>query len=282
MTVYLADPSANGIACARIEPMSRGRPAPAPRAVAILNQKGGVGKTTVTLGLASAAAAARRKVLVVDLDPQGSSTWVLGHDGGDDAPDVADVMAGAALDEAIVTSPWSDRIDLVPGGQQTSTAVDEDGTTRLRAALAALPPDRYEAIMVDCPPTLGGPTLSALTSARHALIVVDPSALGLRGIGSVADAVDGVWEGANPDLDLCGVVVNRVPAISVEAERRIDELGRIVGRGTIWKPPVPQRVIVNQALGERRPIHAYGSRAADVVHAFDALWTRLRRVLRAA
>ena len=134
--------------------------------------------------------------------------------------------------------------------------------------------------MVDCPPTLGGPTLTALTAARHALIVVDPSALGLRGIGSVADAVDGVWEGANPDLDLCGVVVNRVPAISVEAERRIDELGRIVGRSTIWKPPVPQRVIVNQALGERRPIHAYGSRAADVVHAFDALWTRLRRVLR--
>ena len=95
-----------------------------------------------------------------------------------------------------------------------------DGTTRLRAALAALPADRYEAILVDCPPTLGGPTLSALTAARHALIVVDPSALGLRGIGSVADAVDGVWEGANPDLDLCGVVVNRVPAISAEAERR--------------------------------------------------------------
>jgi chromosome partitioning protein len=262
--------------------MSRGRAAPASRAVAILNQKGGVGKTTVTLGLASAAAVAQRKVLVVDLDPQGSSSWVLGHEGHDDQPDVADVMAGTKLDEAIVTSPWSDRIDLVPGGTGTAAAVDEDATARLRTALAELPPDRYEAIMVDCPPTLSGPTLSALTAARHALIVVDPSALGLRGIGSVADAVDGVWEGANPELDLCGVVVNRVPAISVEAERRIDELGRIVGRNTIWKPPVPQRVIVNQALGERRPIHAYGSRAADVVHAFDTLWTRLRRVLRAA
>ena len=251
--------------------MSRGRPAPAPRAVAILNQKGGVGKTTVTLGLASAAAAARTKVLVVDLDPQASSTWVLGHD-AERRRHRAWPMSwpAASSTRPIVTSPWSDRIDLVPGGPDTTAAIDGDGTTRLRAALAALPADRYEAIIVDCPPTLGGPTLTALTAARHALIVVDPSALGLRGIGSVADAVDGVWEGANPDLDLCGVVVNRVPAISVEAERRIDELGRIVGRSTIWKPPIPQRVIVNQALGERRPIHAYGSRAGDVVHAFDA------------
>ena len=89
-----------------------------------------------------------------------------------------------------------------------------------------------------------------------------------------------MWDGDNPDLDLCGVVVNRVPAVSSEAERRIDELGRIVGRSTIWRPAIPQRVIVNQALGERRPIHAYGSRAADVTHAFDDLWKRLRRTLR--
>ena len=68
-------------------------------------------------------------------------------------------MAGPKLDEAIVTSPWSDRIDLVPGGRGTAAAVDEDATARLRAALAELPPDRYDAILVDCPPTLGGPTL---------------------------------------------------------------------------------------------------------------------------
>jgi len=261
--------------------MPRGHQAPAPRAVAILNQKGGVGKTTVTLGLVSAAAAARKKVLVVDLDPQGSSTWVLGHDAEPDGPSVATVMAGGDLESAIVASPWSAGVELLPGAADTTAAIDGDGTTRLRDALAALPADRYEAILLDCPPTLGGPTLTALTAARHALIVVDPSALGLRGIGSVADAVDGVWEGDNPDLDLCGVVINRVPAISVEAERRIDELGRIVGRNTIWKPPIPQRVIVNQALGERRAIHAYGSRAGDVAAAFDALWTKLRRVVRA-
>ena len=85
-----------------------------------------------------------------------------------------------------------------------------------------------------------------------------------------------MWDGDNPDLDLCGVVVNRVPAVSSEADRRLDELGRIVGRRTIWKPPIPQRVIVNQALGERRPIHAYGARAGDVIDAFDQLWRKLQ------
>jgi cellulose biosynthesis protein BcsQ len=247
--------------------------------VAILNQKGGVGKTTVTLGLASAAAAARRRILVVDLDPQASSTWVLGHERTDGDVLVADVLAGDPLDKAIVVTRWSDAISLVPGSPDTAGAVDAAGTRRLRAALAALPADAYDAIVLDCPPTLDGPTRAALTVVRHALIVVDPSALGLRGIGSVADAVDGVWDGDNPALDLVGVVVNRVPAVSNEADRRIEELGRIVGRSTIWKPPVPQRVIVNQALGERRPIHAYGSRAGDVIHAFDELWRRLRKTV---
>jgi cellulose biosynthesis protein BcsQ len=251
---------------------------PARRAVAILNQKGGVGKTTVTLGLTSAAMANRRRVLVVDLDPQASSTWVLGHDG--DGPTVSDVLSGAPVEEAIVTSAWAEHVDVLPGGGPQAIGADRDGAVRLRNALAGLPADRYDAILLDCPPTLGGSTRSALIAARHALIVVDPSALGLRGIGGVADAVDEVWEGDNPDLDLCGVVVNRVPAVSSEAERRIDELGRIVGRSTIWKPPLPQRVIVNQALGERRPIHAYGTRAAEISHAFDTLWAKLRRVLR--
>ena len=84
---------------------TRARPAPARRTVAVLNQKGGVGKTTVTLGLASAAAAAGRSVLVVDLDPQSSATWVLGHDG--DGPDVTDVMAGRPLGSAVVASAWT-------------------------------------------------------------------------------------------------------------------------------------------------------------------------------
>ena len=247
------------------------------RTLAVLNQKGGVGKTTVTLGLASAAAAAGRRVLVVDLDPQASSTWVLGVELGDVRHSVADLLepGGPRLREVVTPSAWGPGVDVlpaVPGLQYHETGTSK----RLRKQLDAAEAD-YSAILIDCPPSLGNLTRSALTAARHALVVVEPSALGLRGIGGVADLIDDVWDAANPDLELAGVVLNRVPAVSAEAERRIDELARIVGRRAIWQPAVPQRVIINQAVGERRPIHSYGARATDPITAFDALWRKVRK-----
>lgn len=248
------------------------------RTLAVLNQKGGVGKTTVTLGLASAAAAAGRRVLVVDLDPQASSTWVLGVEPGDLRYSVADLLesGGPKLGDVVVPSGWGPEVDVVPSvpGLQDH----ETGTSkRLRKQLAGVEGD-YAAILIDCPPSLGNLTRSALTAARHAVVVVEPSALGLRGIGGVADLIDDVWDATNPDLELAGVILNRVPAVSAEADRRIEELTRIVGRKAIWDPAVPQRVIINQAVGERRPVHSYGSRAADPIAAFDTLWRRVRTV----
>jgi chromosome partitioning protein len=254
------------------------------RTVAVLNQKGGVGKTTVTLGLASAAAAAGRRVLVVDADPQAASTWVLGHDPVELSASVADLLDGdtsaATVRASVVASAWSEQVDVLPASPRLQE-YERGSTKRLRRALERVADD-YDAVLIDCPPSLGTLTRSALTAARHALIVVEPSSLGLRGIGGVADAVDDVWDATNPELELAGVVLNRVPAISSEADRRIDELVRIVGRSAIWKPAVPQRVVLNQAIGERRPIHDYGYRATDPIDAFDRLWGKLLTTVRRA
>jgi chromosome partitioning protein len=249
---------------------------PVLRTMAILNQKGGVGKTTVTLGLASAAAAAGRRVLVVDLDPQAAATWVLGIDPTALEASIVDVLTDATTDlgDVVRRSAWSANIDVLPS-TSTLQGFEVGGSKRLRKALGSVELD-YEAVLIDCPPSLGNLTRSALTAARHAVVVVEPSALGLRGIGGVADLIDEVWDATNPQLELAGVVLNRVPAVSLEATRRIDELAQIVGRQAIWSPAIPQRVVFNQAVGDRTAIHSYGSRAADPIAVFDALWRRVR------
>jgi chromosome partitioning protein len=249
------------------------------RTVALLNQKGGVGKTAVTLGLASAAAEAGNEVLVVDLDPQASSTWLLGVDPEEVEVSIGEVLGRTSAESAIVESAWSPNIHLIPSTERLKPR-DHGRPQRLRDALKGVV-EGYDAVLIDCPPSLGNLTTSGLTAADHALIVVEPSSLGLRGIAAVADLIDEVWDENNPDLELTGVIVNRVPAISSEADRRYDELTRIVGKKAVWQPVVPQRVIVNQAMGERRSIHSLGARSADVSNVFDQLWRKLRRVTRA-
>ena len=243
-------------------------------------RRAGSGKTTVTLGLASAAMAAGHRVLVVDLDPQASSTWVLGGD-----PAAARRPWPRSWPRPAGAPPCGPSCRA--GGATASTCCrpapasarwEHAGEPRAAAGCARRSSGwrtDYDAVLVDCAPSLGHLTIAGLAAADLAVIVVEPSALGLRGITAVADAIDGVWERSNPELDLAGVIVNKVPGVSAEAERRLDELVRVVGRRAIWKPMIPQRVIATQAIAERRPIHSYGWRATDLIEA-------LRRAVGAA
>ncbi|HEX6658988.1 MAG TPA: AAA family ATPase, partial [Ilumatobacter sp.] len=152
------------------------------RTLAILNQKGGVGKTTVTLGLASAAAAAGRRTLVVDLDPQGSSTWVLGVDVETLDATVADVLhtKGADARAAIRPSAWSDAIDVLPSSSDLQD--HEDGKSkRLRKAIAAVE-QNYDAVLIDCPPSLGLLTINALAAADSVLVPLQCEFYALEGL----------------------------------------------------------------------------------------------------
>lgn len=136
--------------------------------------------------------------------------------------------------------------------------------------------------MVDCPPSLGELTTNALAAADYALLVVEPTALSLRGVEPVADLIETVWGRDNRRLDLAGVIVNRMPARGADATVRYEELARTVGESAVWSPAIPQRIAVAEAATARRPIHDMGARARDVAHAFDDLYGRLWQLIKPA
>lgn len=251
--------------------------------VAVLNQKGGVGKTTVTLGLASAAWAAGLKTLVVDLDAQANATWALGVDPSLGNLGTGDAMKanrkGAAKD-MIVASGWGEDIFILPGaGDLTEREADTRRDTsvgRLAKALDGVTED-YDVVLFDCAPSLGLNTSNGLAAAAAALLVVEPTVFGLRGVEPVLDLIEEVWSSDNRDLDLAGVVLNRVPAVSADARARMAELTKMVGTQSVWKPSIPQRVIVNSAHHERAPLHAFGGQARELTDIFDTLLRKLRR-----
>ena len=257
------------------------------KVVAVVNQKGGVGKTTVVMGLASAARQRGHKVLVVDLDPQGASTWMAGVDADRVQRSVADALGSGrsgSLYDVVVGSEWGHLVDVAPSGPDLQklessrtgleTLLTGKSAHRLRRALDGV--DRgYGVVLVDCPPSLGDLTTNALVAAQRALMVVEPTALSLRGVTPVADLIESVWHDHNAGLDLAGVVVNRMPSRGADAHRRFEELERIVGTDSVWEPAVPTRIVVAEAASARRPIHDMGLRAREVAGAFDQLYGRL-------
>ena len=232
---------------------------------AITNQKGGVGKTTVTLGLASAAQAAGDKILVVDADPQASATYSLGIDSSDKTLSTSDVLGDPKLTgQAIVESTWGPNVHVLPSSRILSQRERENprnADLRLRRAIAEVK-QHYQMVLIDTPPSLGHNTLNALGAADYVLIIVELARHSLRGLTAVLDTIDEVWDELNKDLDIAGVLPNRVPAISSEADRRFEELAEMVGRKAIWKPSIPQRSALNQAAGDRQSIHGLGARGA--------------------
>lgn len=256
--------------------------------VAVLSLKGGVGKTTIALGLASAALRRGARTLVVDLDPQCNATTTL--DPEDTKATVADVLETprpAVLRDAITHSAWGEEVDVLVGSESLELLNDQDSDPRrlekLARALTELGPlleeDSlpYQLVLLDCPPSLGRLTRSALRAAHGALLVTEPTMFAVSGVQRAFEAVENAREEHNPVLSPLGIVVNRVRPQSYEHQYRIAELREQFGR-LVMPVALPDRLAVQQAQGACVPIHQWQTPGAREVSL--ALNLLLARVLR--
>lgn len=275
--------------------------------VATLSLKGGVGKTTVALGLAGAAQQHGVRTLLVDLDPQANATIAL--DVGDTAATVADVLDDprrSVLRRAIAPSGWGEGLDVLVGAEQTERHNHPDPgakqLSRLTRALGRLTDGGYDGghdgtegtdehestdedhdlgpyrlVVIDCPPSLGQLTRSALAAAHRAVLVTDPTMFAVSGVQRAFDAVQTERQRGNPELQPLGVLINRVRPRNAEHDFRVAELRELFGP-LVFSGVLPDRSAVQQAQGACVPIQRWDTPGAREVSA--VFTTLLGRVLR--
>ena len=255
--------------------------------ISVLSLKGGVGKTSVALGLAGAAAKRGLKVLVIDLDPQGNATSILqARPGRANAATVLAQPTAESLQAAVTKTAWSfkeGRVDVVGSD---SDLIHFDAWTgkrnfapKLARALRRL--EGYDVVVIDCPPSLGALTREALAASRLAVVVTTPSYFGGQGAERAIDEINEIRTTVNPDLRFAGIVVNRMREKTEEHRYRKRELIAIHGPGAVLKPSIPERVALQQAESTGEPIVLVKSAGArDVAKAFDKQIARLIKMAR--
>jgi chromosome partitioning protein len=244
-----------------------------PKVLAVANQKGGVGKTTVTVGLAEIYALHQgRKVLVVDADPQRNTTSALGVT--DPEFTLNDVLygdpdnnqriqpgsaAGAIVPAGIAWQTGTGTLDVIAA--ERNLAIRERDSmiareARLRTALRGVVED-YDVILIDCPPSLGMLTVNALTAANYAVLVTEPRVSSFEGLLEIARTMVEVGEAFNEDLGVAGIVVNKTRKGRVDQEswmrRMVDEYGDL-----LIEPALPDREAFAKAHAESRPLVSFG------------------------
>ncbi|RMF08122.1 MAG: ParA family protein [Alphaproteobacteria bacterium] len=236
------------------------------RIIAVANQKGGVGKTTTTINLATALAAVGRKVLILDLDPQGNASTGFGVDRQARACSTYDVlMAEAPLADAIV-STGVPGLDLVASTVDLSGAelelINEDRRCyRLRDALTSAAAAEYDYILIDCPPSLNLLTLNALTAAHSVLVPLQCEFFALEGLSLLLKTVERVRANFNPEIDILGVVLTMFDRRNNLSDQVAADVRSFLG-DKVYETVIPRNVRVSEAPSHGKPALLYDHKCA--------------------
>jgi len=228
-----------------------------PRVLAFANQKGGVAKTTTTLSIGAALSERGRRVLAIDMDPQGALTYSLGVDPDQLEETVNDVLVRRLPIEKVVIAR---EIDLVPAnidlaGAEAVLLAKTGREYALQRALRDVLVS-YDYILIDCPPSLGILTINSLTAAHGVLIPLQCEALSHRGVGQLIETVRDIRHFTNPDLELLGVIPTMYDGRSRHAREVLEDVGSRYDL-PVLEPPVRKSIRFAESTQAGRSILAY-------------------------
>jgi chromosome partitioning protein len=271
-----------------LDETTEAKPAFAPRIIAIANQKGGVGKTTTAVNLATALAAAEKKVLLFDLDPQGNASTGVGISRQARLVTSYDVLVGAKPLKAATVATSVPHLSVVAAsvdlsGAEIELVVAERREYRLREALTAQALD-FDYVLIDCPPSLGLLTLNALVAAHAVLVPLQCEFYALEGLSHLVRTIERVKRHLNPALEIQGVVLTMFDKRNnlsdlVAADVR-DHFG-----DKVYDTVIPRNVRISEAPSHGKPVLLYDFRcpgAQAYVHLAGEVLRRERLRLAAA
>ena len=232
------------------------------KTIAITNQKGGVGKTTTSINLTACMAELGKKVLLIDLDPQGNSTSGLGITPGSNTvyeailgrvPIAACVVKSTVPNLSVVTS------DIRLAGAELELVGLEEREFRLKGVLAAIESE-YDYLFIDCPPSLGLLTLNALVAAKSVLIPIQCEYYALEGVTSLMNTINRVKQSLNPGLSIEGVLLTMLDARTNLSLQVVDSVKKHF-KAKVFSTAIPRNVRLGEAPSHGIPIHMYDSKS---------------------
>jgi len=232
--------------------------------VGIVNQKGGVGKTTTAINLSASLALEGLKVLLVDCDPQANATSGLGIQRDDARHSVYDVLMGHAPAEQVILPTMIETLSVLPGsknltGANIELAGADDRAVRLRAALAP-EKDKYDVVILDCPPALDLLTLNALAAANTLIVTMQAEYFALEGISELISTLERVRGAFNPDVTIEGVLLTMYDDRTNLAQQ-VTETLREYFKDRLFKAVIPRNVRLAEAPSHGKPVALYDARS---------------------
>lgn len=235
------------------------------RIYAVAQQKGGVGKTTTAINLGAALADAGRRVLLVDLDPQGALTAGVGENPPAISQTIYDVLRPGSIAVSSVVRRTSLGVDLVPANIDLAAAeielASEPGRERILAEKLVPVWEQYDFVLIDCPPSLGLLTLNALTAATDVLIPVQTQYFALRGLDLLFTTIQKVKARINPTLQIVGILPTMVDSRTIHSREVLEELRNVYGT-QVCKTVIPQTIKIADAQVAAQSIHRFAPTSA--------------------